>query len=68
LGSTVIIQENGGVPESYTIVGSREANPEEGLISNRSPLGRTLLNHRVGEDVTADTPDGKLTFRIIAVT
>lgn len=68
LGSTVIIQENGGVPESYTIVGSTEANPEEGLISNRSPLGRTLLNHQVGEDVTADTPDGKLNFRIIAVT
>ncbi|HCB49143.1 MAG TPA: transcription elongation factor GreA [Chloroflexi bacterium] len=68
LGSTVLIQENGGVPESYTIVGSTEANPEEGLISNKSPLGRTLLNHRVGEDVTADTPDGKLTFRIIAVT
>lgn len=68
LGSTVIIQENGGTPESYTIVGSTEANPDEGLISNKSPLGRTLLNHHVGEEVTADTPDGKLTFRILAVT
>lgn len=68
LGSMVIVQENSCAPESYTIVGSTEANPEEGLISNRSPLGMTLLNHRVGEDVTAETPEGKLTFRIIAVT
>lgn len=68
MGSTVIIQENGGAPESYTIVGSTETNPEEGMISNKSPLGKTLLNHSVGEDVTADTPEGKVTFRIIAVT
>ncbi len=67
LGSTVTVQEKDGTPESYTIVGPAEANPDEGLISNKSPLGRTLLDHRVGEDVTADTPDGQLTFRIIAV-
>jgi len=67
MGSAVIVQEGDGVPERYTIVGSIEANPEEGLISNKSPLGRTLLDHHVGEEVTADTPDGKLTFRIIAV-
>jgi transcription elongation factor GreA len=68
LGSTVTVQEDGDVPESYTIVGPIEANPQEGLISNKSPLGRTLLSHRVGEDVTVETPDGNLTFRIIAVT
>ena len=68
LGSTVIIQESGGAPESYTIVGSIEASPEKGLISNKSPLGKTLLNHGVGEDVVIETPDGDLTFRIIAVT
>jgi transcription elongation factor GreA len=67
LGSLVVIQQNGGDPESYTIVGSLEAKPDEGMISNRSPLGQALLSHRVGEDVTADTPDGRLAFRILAV-
>lgn len=68
LGSTVMVQENDCAPESYTIVGSAEANPEDGMISNKSPLGRSLLNHRVGETVNAKTPDGELIFRIIAVT
>ena len=43
LGSTVVVQEEGAELETYTLVGPAEANPCEGCISNRSPLGRALL-------------------------
>lgn len=58
----------GAIPETYTIVGSAEANPGEGRISNLSPLGKALPDHAVGDDVTVITPDGEMRFRIIAVT
>ena len=68
LGNTVIIQMNGDAPETYTIVGSTEADPNEGMISNESPLGSALLDHAVGDDVTVNASDGVMQFRIIAVT
>jgi transcription elongation factor GreA len=68
LGNTVVIQTNGDLPETYTIVGSTETNPEEGLISNECPLGQALLEHTIGEDIVVTTPDGELRYRIIAVT
>ena len=68
LGNTVVIQLAGDVPESYTIVGSAEADPSEGLISNESPMGKALLDHAVGDDVTVCAPDGETYFRILAVT
>lgn len=67
LGSTVVIQENGASPETYTIVGSTEADPDQGCISNESPLGRALLNHKVGDEVAVDSPGGQLLFRIISI-
>ena len=67
IGSTVVIQEEGTELETYTIVGPAEANPCEGCISNRSPLGRALLDHTIGEEVEIETPDGPMCFRIIAV-
>ena len=68
LGNTVIVQEPDAIPETYTIVGLAEANPDEGLISNQSPLGRALLNHQIGDTVLVQTPhDGVLEFRILAV-
>lgn len=69
LGNTVVVQEPDEPPETYTIVGSAEANPDEGLISNLSPLGRALLNHQIGDIVMVQTPsDNVLHFRILAVT
>ena len=68
LGNTVVIQMNGDIPETYTIVGSAEADPSEGLISNESPMGKALLDHAVGDDVAVAAPDGEIRFRIIAVT
>jgi transcription elongation factor GreA len=67
VGSTVTIQENGSEEETYTIVGAAEANPREGKISNESPMGRAVLNHRAGDEVQIDTPDGSYTVRIVKI-
>jgi len=67
IGSTVVIQENGKSAETYTIVGAAEANPREGLISNESPLGQALLDHKVGDDVDVRAPAGTLRFRIVKI-
>jgi len=64
IGSTVEINEEGGSRETYTIVGAAEAQPKDGLISNESPLGRALLNHKVGDQVEVAAPAGKLHFII----
>ena len=55
------------VDEDYTIVGSQEANPMEGCISDDSPFGFALKGHKVGETVTVTAPVGELQFKIIAV-
>ena len=44
----------------YTIVGSAEADPMNGRISNESPVGQALLGHKTGEKITIDTPDGEV--------
>jgi transcription elongation factor GreA len=67
IGSTVVIQENGKSAETYTIVGAAEANPREGLISNESPLGQSLLDHKVGDEVEVRAPAGILRFRIVKI-
>jgi transcription elongation factor GreA len=63
----VTIQEGGNDPESYTIVGPAEANPREGRVSNESPLGRALMDHRAGDQVTVNAPGGSFSVRIIKV-
>jgi transcription elongation factor GreA len=67
VGAKVTIQENGTEPECYTIVGPAEANPREGKISNESPLGRALLEHRAGDTVRVDAPGGSFTVVIVKV-
>ena len=63
VGSTVKVKVNGS-ERSYTIVGSNEANPAEGRISNQSPLGLGFLNKRVGDAVEVMTPKGKINYSI----
>ena len=53
--------------EQYTIVGSQEANPMEGRISDDSPVGQGLIGHRAGETVTIHAPVGDLVFEILSV-
>ena len=68
LGSKVTITEGqGGDLEQYTIVGSVEANPGRGFISNESPLGRTLMGHKAGDCVVVPAPDGDIEFVIRSV-
>jgi transcription elongation factor GreA len=51
----------------YTIVGSAEADPFKGKISNESPLGQSLLGRKAGEEIFADTPDGQAKYEIRAI-
>ena len=68
VGSRVTIQEVGSrTKEEYEIVGAAEANPMDGHISNESPLGKALLNHKAGETIQVDSPEGKYEVKIIEV-
>jgi transcription elongation factor GreA len=67
IGSTVVVQEDGAANETYTIVGAAEASPKDGLISNESPLGRALLERKVGDRIQVDAPAGVLNFRVIKI-
>ena len=67
LGSRVTIVEGDGPPETYHVVGSVEADPANGLISNESPLGRALMGRKVGEEVEVNAPDGALVFKIVGI-
>jgi transcription elongation factor GreA len=66
LGSHIVVEAE-GERESYTIVGSAEASPAEGRISNESPVGRALLGHRAGDVVRAVVPAGVIEMKILAV-
>ncbi len=66
LGSTVVVDAD-GLEETYTIVGSAEANPADGKISYGSPIGRALLGRTVGDDVEVKVPAGTHHYRILEV-
>jgi transcription elongation factor GreA len=65
--SHVTVQEEGFDPETYHLVGAKEADPRNGKISNESPIGKALMDHRVGDVVEAETPGGKLKFKILKI-
>ncbi|MDO8531204.1 MAG: transcription elongation factor GreA [Dehalococcoidia bacterium] len=67
LGSRVKVEAPDGGHEEYTIVGSAEADPHHGRISNESPVGRALLGKRVGDVVEVTAPAGKRRLKIIEV-
>ena len=68
LGTRVTVMERGGdTPETYRIVGSVEADPMNGRISNESPMGKALLGHRAGDEVAVSTPGGILHFQIVSI-
>jgi len=59
------IEENEEV--EYLIVGSTEADPIGGKISNESPLGVALLSRKLGETITVDAPDGQIQYKILEI-
>ncbi len=68
VGAHITIQEVGmDEPETYHLVGSKEADPRKGRISNESPIGRALIGHKVGEKVQVETPGGSITFKILKI-
>lgn len=66
IGSTVAVRVN-GKENQYTIVGSNEANPAAGRISNESLVGRSLLGSKVGDKVAVQTPSGQNEYEIISI-
>jgi transcription elongation factor GreA len=67
VGSKVTIKEGNFEAETFTIVGAPEANPREGKISNESPIGKAILNHKLGDVVKVETPGGTYNVKIIKV-
>lgn len=67
VGSRVTIQESGFDPETFYVVGAKEADPRNGKISNESPIGSALMNHKAGEIVEAQTPSGSIKIKIMSV-
>ncbi len=66
IGATVTVLDEGEEID-YMIVGSAEADPIEGKISNESPLGRALVGRAPGEEVQVQTPDGVMTLKLISI-
>jgi len=67
VGSHVTIQEGDSPPETYHVVGAKEADPRNGKISNESPIGKALIDHKVGDVVEAETPSGRIKFKILKI-
>ena len=68
IGSKVTVLDEGtGREEVYQIVGSQEANPMEGKISDDSPFGKGLYGHAAGEIVSVEAPAGVLKFKILKI-
>ncbi len=67
LGDKVLIQNQDGKIDQFTLVGSAESNPAEGKISNESPVGRALLGKKVGNKIEVATPAGKVKLMILEV-
>jgi transcription elongation factor GreA len=68
VGDKVVIQEEDGEPEEYTIVGAAEADPRAGKISNESPLGKALLNRSPGDIITVEAPGGSFQVKLLKTT
>jgi len=67
MGCKVTVLDADGHEQRYFLVGSAEAKPGEGRISNESPLGKALLGHRIGDAVEVAAPSGKLTYTVKAI-
>ncbi|MEK7528914.1 MAG: transcription elongation factor GreA [Patescibacteria group bacterium] len=70
LGSTIVIintSKKGSEEEEYTIVGSTEADPVNHKISNESPVGGSLLDHKVGDVVSVAAPAGTIHYKVVKI-
>lgn len=67
VGARVTIKIENDNPEIYSIVGVAEANPRAGRISNESPLGKALLNKKVGDRIQVDAPAGAFSVEVLKI-
>ena len=67
VGCTVVVVDGDGNRETFHIVGSPEARPLEGKISNESPVGRALMGKRVGDSVSVSVPSGTVSYTIAEI-
>jgi transcription elongation factor GreA len=67
IGAHVTIQEEDFPEETYHLVGATEADPSKGKISHESPIGKALLDQKVGVVVEAETPGGVIKFKILKI-
>jgi transcription elongation factor GreA len=67
LGSTVVVETDRHGEETFTIVGSAEADATAGKISFTSPIGRALVGRKAGEKIRVEIPSGSMDFRVIEV-
>ena len=68
LGSIVMVKDlEEDFEDKYEIVGSQEANPREGRISDDSPVGKGLIGHRAGDTVTIPVPAGEIRLEVLSV-
>ncbi|MBI3361616.1 MAG: transcription elongation factor GreA [Chloroflexi bacterium] len=67
IGQRVTVVETGADPETFILVGAKEANPREGKISHESPIGKVLMGKRVGDTAEAETPGGTIVFKVLKI-
>lgn len=67
VGSSVTVRYEDGEEETYTIVGSTEASPSDGRISNESPVGNALLGKKPRQKVTVNTPQGMIKLTVVRI-
>jgi transcription elongation factor GreA len=68
MGTHIKVVDTEGEEETYYLVGSSEADPRKGLISNESPIGRALIGKKVGDEVTVVAPAGSFNLKILEIT
>jgi transcription elongation factor GreA len=66
VGSTVTVKDEFG-QQTYTLVGPAEVDVSQGRISVESPVGRALMGHKVGEQVSVNTPGGERSVKLVKV-
>ncbi len=67
VGVTVVLHSDKGKQMTYTIVGSVEADPLEGKISDESPIGQALLGKKEGDQAVIKTPGGEVAYQVVAI-
>ncbi|MFA6474610.1 MAG: transcription elongation factor GreA [Patescibacteria group bacterium] len=67
IGSSITVTNPAGKELKYDVVGSNEADPANGKISNESPMGKAFLGHKVGDKVTVAVPKGNIIYTLTKV-